>query len=62
MRGLDQRKEEIRDARGIHWLTDFGDDVRYAVRSLRRAPGLTVVVVVTIALGIGMTAMPCSML
>ena len=39
MGGLEQRKEEIRDTRGIHWLTDFVDDVRYAVRSLRRAPG-----------------------
>jgi putative ABC transport system permease protein len=62
MGGLEQRKEEIRDARGIHWLTDFVDDVRYAVRSLRRTPGLAVFVVVTIALGIGMTATPFSML
>ena len=62
MGGLDQRKEEMRDTRHIHWLTDFVDDVRYAVRSLRRTPGLTAFVVVTIALGIGMTAMPFSML
>ena len=62
MGGLDQKKEEIRDTRGIHWLTDFVDDVRYAFRSLRRTPGLTVVVVVTIALGIGMTTTPYSML
>ncbi len=46
----------------IHWLTDFVDDVRYAVRSLRRTPGLAAFVVVTIALGIGMTATPFSML
>ena len=31
MGGLEQKKEEIRDTRGIHWLTDFVDDVRYAV-------------------------------
>ncbi len=62
MGGLEQKKEEIRDARHIHWLTDFADDVRYAVRSLRRTPGLAVFVVVTIALGIGMTATPFSML
>jgi predicted permease len=62
MGGLDQRKEEMRDMRHIHWLTDFVDDVRYAIRSLRRSPGLTAVVVVTIALGIGMTATPFSML
>src|SRR6266540_6180791 len=62
MGGLEQRKEEIRDARRIHWLTDFVDDVRYAVRSLRRTPGLAAFVVITIALGIGMTATPFSML
>jgi predicted permease len=62
MGGLEQQKEEMRDMRRIHWLTDFVDDVRYAIRSLRRTPGLTAFVVVTIALGIGMTAMPFSML
>ena len=62
MGGLDQRKEEIRDTRGIHWLTDFSDDLRYAVRNLRRTPGLTAFVVVTLALGIGMTVTPFSML
>ena len=40
MGGLDQKKEEMRDARRVHWLTDFVDDVRYAVRSLRRTPAL----------------------
>jgi len=62
MGGLDQRKEEMRDMRRIHWLTDFLDDVRYAIRSLRRTPGLTAFVVITLALGIGMTATPFSML
>ena len=60
--GLDQKKEEARDMWRVHWLTDFVDDVRYAIRSLRRTPGLTAFVVVTIAIGIGMTAMPFSML
>jgi putative ABC transport system permease protein len=62
MGGLDQRKEEMRDMRRIHWLTDFVDDVRYAIRSLRRTPGLAAFVVATLALGIGMTATPFSML
>jgi predicted permease len=62
MGGLEQRREEIRDTRGVHWLTDFVDDVRYAFRSLRRTPGLTFVIVATIALGIGMSTTPYSML
>jgi len=62
MGGLEQRKEEMRDMRRLHWLTDFLDDVRYAIRSLRRTPGLTAFVVITLALGIGMTATPFSML
>jgi len=39
--GLEQRKEEMRDMRRIHWLTDFLDDARFAIRSLRRTPGVT---------------------
>src|SRR5580693_4613447 len=61
MDGLEQRKEEIRDTRRIHWLTDFLDDARFATRSLRRTPGLTAFVVMTLALGIGMTSGTFSM-
>ena len=61
MDGLEQRKEEMRDMRRIHWLTDFVDDVRYAIRSLRRTPALSALVVITLALGIGMTTTPFSM-
>jgi macrolide transport system ATP-binding/permease protein len=61
MDGLEQRKEEMRDMRRIHWLTDFVDDVRYAIRSLRRTSGLTAFVVITLALGIGMTSGTFSM-
>jgi predicted permease len=56
MGGLEQRKEEMRDARRIHWLTDFLDDVRYASRSLRRTSGFAAFVVLTLALGIGVTS------
>jgi putative ABC transport system permease protein len=60
--GIEQRKEEVRDTRRIHWLTDFLADLQFALRSLRRTPGLTAFVVVTLAVGIGMTSTPFSML
>src|SRR5262245_12039997 len=62
MDGLEQKKEEMWATRRVHWLTDFLADVRFAMRSLRRTPGLTVFVAITIAVGIGMTSMPLSML
>src|SRR6202521_3421858 len=61
MDGLEQRKEEMRDMRRIHWLTDFLDDARCAIRSLRRTPGRTAFVVMTLALGIGMNSASFSM-
>lgn len=61
MGGLEQRKEEMREMRRVHWLTDFLDDFKYALVSLRRTPGLAALVVVTLALGIGMTTTPFSM-
>jgi predicted permease len=61
MDGLEQRKEEMRDMRRIHWLTDFLDDVRFSIRSLRRTSGLAAFVVITLALGIGMTSGTFSM-
>jgi macrolide transport system ATP-binding/permease protein len=61
MDGLEQRKQEMRDMQRIHWLTDFLDDVHYAIRSLRRTSGLTAFVVITLALGIGITSATFSM-
>src|SRR5512147_2370076 len=62
MGGLTQRKEEARDTWGVRWLSDLADDTRFAWRSLRRAPGLALFVVLALALGIGMTAASYSML
>src|SRR5580700_11245946 len=61
MDGLELRKEEMRDMQRIRWLTDFLDDARYAIRNLSRTSGLTVFVVITLALGIGMTSATFSM-
>src|ERR1051325_6269489 len=42
-----------RDARSLVWLDDLWRDLHYARRTLRREPGFAVVVVMTLALGIG---------
>jgi predicted permease len=62
MGGLELHKERARDMRPTRWLTDFVDDVRYAARSLRRAKGLTLFVMLTLAVGIGLSSGPLSML
>ncbi len=49
-------KEVTRDVWGWRWLEQFVRDVRIGVRSLLRAKGLAVTVVVTLALGIGANA------
>src|SRR5689334_13260083 len=60
LREIDGRVDRTRQRahRWANWRQDFA----YASRSLRRAPGLSATIIVTLALGIGVNAMLFSLL
>ena len=53
--GLEQVREQCRDARGTRFLESLIEDARFGMRMLRRNAGTSAVAILTLALGIGAT-------
>jgi predicted permease len=54
--GIERRKEEVRETRGVSLIEHFVQDLSYALRGLRAKPGFTFAVVLTLGLGVGANA------
>src|SRR6266568_2441139 len=54
--GLEQVREAVRDDRGFPQLEGWARDAKYAVRTLLRTPGFSIVAIAVMAIGIGASA------
>ncbi|HTB98517.1 MAG TPA: ABC transporter permease [Terracidiphilus sp.] len=53
LRGVEQARQQCRESRGTVALEILGQDVRYGLRMLRKTPGVTFLILLSLAIGIG---------
>lgn len=53
LRGVEQARQQCRESRGMKNLEILGQDLRYGLRMLRKKPGVTFLILLSLAIGIG---------
>ncbi|MGC2617938.1 MAG: ABC transporter permease [Acidobacteriaceae bacterium] len=51
--GLEQTKQAVRERSSVPWLENLAQDLKFALRQLRKSPGFTLAATILLGLGIG---------